>query len=205
MKRLKDDNKGLSLVELIVVVLITGILMTAVGFFISFSRVTYQDVATSARLQEEALTVDKLLSEMFMESEAWDIKSVSVNATKGSLAGQSVACDVLWIIARDNESNTLEKKCYYFILEKPTGILRYCTTAADKVTPSSNTLSDDALTAIKAAVGDQYKMVAQNVVSFTRLSENVTGGTKTAFLNFKFNFLGEDFTSNISAQSRNIN
>lgn len=206
MKRLKDDNKGLSLVELIVTVLITGILMTAVGAFISFSRVTYQNVATSSKLQEEALTVDKVLSEAFMESKAWGfIPNKNITATKGPLSGTVVGCSVLWIIARSNTDNTTDDKCYFFILEKPTGILRYCVDEVGAVNTTANTIVDAA--GITDAVGDKYKLVANNMKSITLISDYPTGsgGTKSVFLKCEFEFLGENFTSNISAESRNIN
>lgn len=203
MKNFKEDNRGLSLVELIVTVLITGILMTAVGFFISFSRVTYQDVATSAKLQEEALTVDKVISEALMESESWGIiPSYEVTATKGSLIGTNVDCQILWVVARNNTDNSQDRKCYYFILEKPTGILRYCVDDASTINSTTNTILDE--TNVTDAVGDKYKLVANNLTSITLLSDPVAGGSKTVFLKCSFEFLGETFTSNISAQSRNI-
>ena len=203
MKRLQEDNRGLSLVELIVTVLITGILMTAVGCFISFSRVTYQNVATSSRLQEEALTVDKVISEAIMESESWGlIASHTVAATKGELSGTNVDCQILWVVARNNTDNSQDRKCYYFILEKPTGILRYCVDEPSTVKPSTNQIVDD--TNVIDAVGDKYKLVANNLTSMSLISDYETGGSKTVFLKCNFEFAGETFTSNISAQSRNI-
>ena len=64
----KINNKGLSLIELIVSVLITGILMTAVAMFISTSRNVYMTVNKSATLQEESLTVERVVSEYLMEA-----------------------------------------------------------------------------------------------------------------------------------------
>lgn len=64
----KSSNQGFSLVEMIVSVLITAILMLGVVSFISASRVIYQHIGTSSKIQEEARTTTNFGTEILLEA-----------------------------------------------------------------------------------------------------------------------------------------
>ncbi len=114
VKNIMNDNKGFSLVELIVTVLITAILMIAVVAFISSSRTMYQTVNTSATLQEEAITAERVFTEAFMEAKTYKYQA-NVSLATGSVT------DVLWIKAKENapisgDTNT-DDSVYFYVID----------------------------------------------------------------------------------------
>lgn len=138
------NNKGFSLVELIVVVLVTSILMFGVMTFMTTSRKAYEAVNTSARLQEEALTVERVLSEFIMEakpgydsagsqlSEAFGYDAnFTFTATIGTET-KSRTTDVFWINAKENKydpegvsGTSSADALYLFVLDHGDQKLRY--------------------------------------------------------------------------------
>ena len=62
----KMDNKGFTLIEMLISVLITGLMMLGVSAFMNSSRMSYSKVNTSVSLQEEAGTTVKFLNEIVM-------------------------------------------------------------------------------------------------------------------------------------------
>ena len=68
MDNIKDNNKGFSLVEMIVSVLISAILTLALAAFMMTSRAAFMKVAAGSKLQEEALAAENFMNEIFMEA-----------------------------------------------------------------------------------------------------------------------------------------
>ena len=121
-KKLINDNKGFSLIELIVTVLITAILMIAVVAFISSSRTIYQTVNTSATMQEEAITAERVFTEVFMEAKAYKFET-GVDLYSG------VDTDVIWTQSRENnpasgDASTIDS-VYCFVIDKTNNEIRY--------------------------------------------------------------------------------
>ncbi len=205
--KIYKDNKGFSLVELIVAVLITGILMLAVGLFMSTTRNTYSIVGTSAKLQEESLTAEKVISEFLKEAKAYGIKS-NLGRTVTGFSGDQ---DLLWIVAK-NYLNPSEDSCYLFVLEKPSdgtpGKLRFNQAPASIVNLSTKVISEADLTTYvdNQMINNKYKLVANCMVSMEDKSgfTDSETGKDLILLTCTYKYNNTVFTSNVSAVSRNI-
>ncbi len=165
-KMFLKDNKGFSLIELIVTVLITALLMLGVLTFMTTSRNVYQGVNTSATLQEEAMTVERVLSEFIMEAKpgyasdgsllvasyGYD-KNVSAQVTVDTET-ETRTLDVFWINAKENKydaegvsGSSDDDSLYFFVFDHTDNKLRYC--KIDSVEPNKyvgngiDTASDD--------------------------------------------------------------
>ena len=160
-KKFRINNKGFSLVELIVTVLITSVLMLGVLAFMSTSRTAYQTVNISATLQEESMTVKRVLTEFLMESKAYGYQpGVIVNSN---------AKNVLWILARETEDNSYNDKAYFFVLDSTDKKLRYCKGPGNLVNPDVlSALADNAPQYIADncyADSGKYSIIAEHVES----------------------------------------
>lgn len=202
------DNKGFSLVELIVTVLITGILMLAVGLFMTTSRNAFQTVNISATLQEESMTVERVLSEALMEASAYKVVTATIDST---------AYKVMWIKAKDNNKAGFvsEESLYFFVHDSSKQKLFYCkkqlndTDTIDKYINASDgsVTSTKGFELIKSnCLGNysKYNLISDHLVSFTDSSVKTIDGSKLIKLVCNFSYLGTEYTSNITAVSRNI-
>lgn len=63
----KQNNDGLTLVEMLICMLISLVIITAVGGFMSASSISYQSVDSEITLQMEAQTVINQISDMILE------------------------------------------------------------------------------------------------------------------------------------------
>jgi len=209
MKSLMKQNKGFSLVEMIVVVLISGILMLGVIAFLQSSRVTYQKVNTSSRLQEEAGTATNFVNELLVEA-------IECGTTSGTFSGKAV--DVLWIRALDNEPTgitdaEIRKTAYYFIIfEKPaggetTGHLRYmkvlepCSdiTFTEYLGVKSINLEDDFF---DDYIGNPYVTICEYIKDMD-VSQIDRANGRMFRVEFEFEFNGETYSASVNNYSRN--
>ena len=203
-KRMIINNKGFSLVELIVTVLVTAILMLGVIAFVGSSRTAYQVVNTSATLQEESMTVERVLSEMIMEAKSYGFdEDVSVG---------SKTVDVFWVTAVNNEAASGD--CvYFFVFDESDNKLRYCkgTNPTDCVMKADK---DSVLTAGSTLINNQcygskqkFSLVAEHVTSFSMVKPSVerADGKDLVILNISFEYLGKTNTNTITAVTRNKN
>lgn len=197
------DNKGFSLVELIVTVLVTSLLMLGVLSFVSTSRSAYQVVVTSATLQEEAMTVERVLNEKIQEAKKHGFDDqVSLGGTK--------KVDVFWVITKDEESTG--DSCYFFVFDKDDNKLRYCRADAtgDYVDPAS---SDSVNTKGSTLISNQcygsrlkYSLIADHVASMVGLpTVERADGTDLVLLKFTYEYMGKDYTNTLTAVTRNMN
>ena len=209
MKSLMKNNKGFSLVEMIVVVLISGILMLGVIAFIQSSRVTYQKVNTSSRLQEEAGTATNFVNELLVEA-------IECGTTTGTYSGKAV--DVLWIRALDNEPTgftdaEIRKTAYYFIIyEKPvgtspTGYLRYMKVAepcadisfVENLGVKSIVLDADFF---DGYIGNPYVTICEYIKNMSVSQIDRVNG-RMFRVEFEFEFNGESYSASVNNYSRN--
>ncbi len=204
-KHLINDNKGFSLVELIVTVLVTSILMLGVIAFISSSRTAYQTVSTSATLQEETMTVERVLSEMIMEAKSYGFDE---NVNLGG--GKSV--DVFWVTAKNNEADTGD--CvYFFVFDEADNKLRYCkgTNPADCVVKAdTNSVLQPGINLINNqcyGTKQKFSLIAEHItaMSMVRPSIEKADGTDLVILNLSFEYLGKTNNNTITAVTRNKN
>ncbi|MBR5178196.1 MAG: prepilin-type N-terminal cleavage/methylation domain-containing protein [Lachnospiraceae bacterium] len=216
---MKMNNNGFSLVEMVVAVLITGILMLGVGVFMNTSRTAYKTVDTSARLQEEAVTANTFLTELFLEAQAYGTKATE----QKTIDGVTYDLQLLWIYARDNaEGASINEYCTYFILfEKvhgeDVGVLRYAKVPAGLMIPGDPSAISGGykwavppmLTAVRdnyyyGIVGDKYQLIAKNVTAMNINDPQIQPNGSLISGTLEFSYADKDFSSNINVLSRNI-
>lgn len=199
--RLLNDNKGFSLVELIVTVLITAILMIAVIAFISSSRTVYQSVNTSATLQEEAITAERVFTEAFMEAKVYKLET-----------GLSTTADVIWIQSKENEpvsgdTNT-DDSVYCFVIDKAANEIRYYKgvhKASDMI--SGGSLTTTARTTLNTecfGTNAKYCVVSKYVKSVNISTVPRSDGTDLVCIEIIFEYTGKEYTENITVVTRNL-
>ncbi len=206
-KYLLKDNKGFSLVELIVVVLITGVLMLAVMLFVQTSRSVYQTVNTSATLQEEAITVERVLSEYIMEAKECGYEE-GVKIEDGKFM------DIFWVRALENEKNGAEDavkpySVYCFILDKDNEkMFYYKDLREEKGVVVGNSLSTSAASELKSScTGDtsKYYLIGNHINYMKPTKYSRADGSELICLNLNYTYLGKDYTSTVTAVTRNKN
>ncbi len=194
------NNKGFSLVELIVVVLITGILMMAVGVFMSTSRAAFITVHISATLQEEAMTVERVLSEYMMEAFDYGLEE------DVSITGTSYKADVLWILAKENDGVSGAKDpIYFFVRDREKNELRFCK-GEDGMAGDSG-IASEGNTKIKDncyGTKEKFSLVAEHIKSIAiNKSKHQADGTDLVVLEIEYNYLDTDYTNVITIVTRN--
>nr|MCR5342346.1 hypothetical protein [Butyrivibrio sp.] len=162
----KLNNKGLSLVELVVVILMMGLISTMLVVFVSTSRMSYQQVSTEVQLQDEATFAMSYIEEIAVEAK----ECTAVEAVNDGTGDMLAFC----IKAPDSEHQIVSAKDYYYIvaLEPDTGIMRFVTVAEDdpwfaqdatgktiSIGDTLKKLKDDG----KGIYGNQRKLLAKNV------------------------------------------
>lgn len=125
----QNNNKGYTLVELIVTILITGIVATIITMFISASRTIYQEVKEEAVLQQEAQLAGSYIGDIAIEA---------FQCTTGAFSIGSENYKVLTMKAPDPEYVSGTQFNYYFIIlwEESSQILRFCKVKDDAVPQS---------------------------------------------------------------------
>ena len=204
----KMDNKGFTLIEMLISVLITGLMMLGVSAFMNSSRMSYSKVNTSVSLQEEAGTTTKFLNEIVMESTEWGV--VDTNYTDPHDSSKTSDIKVIWFKALDNESAdaTNRDECVYFIIwEKATKCIRYKRVeVGDEADEFDKTAylahpEEYVVGLISDAFFDDYSLVARYAenVSFIRDANNL----KRYSISLTFKFNGEEYVANVNSVSRN--
>jgi len=198
------NDKGFSLVELIVTVLVTSLLLLGVLTFVSSSRTAYQTVSTSATLQEEAMTVERVLTEKIQEAKEHGFDD-NVNLGSGKLV------DVFWITTRDEE-NISTDSVYFFVHDKADNKLRYCkgSNPADLVEKAStDSVTSNAVTLINNQCYDaklKFSLIADHVVSMEEApTVERADGTDLVLLKFKYEYMAKNYTNTVTTVTRNKN
>ncbi len=109
------DNKGFSLIELIVSILIMSVMTGMIIMLISASRATYNEVNTEAVIQGETEAIRNFVGELALEARLFHYEQLSNND------------QCVWLYAPDyDESGATTNYCFYFLLrEHDTNIVRY--------------------------------------------------------------------------------
>jgi len=204
-KKLMNDNKGFSLVELIVTVLITAILMIAVIAFISSSRTIYQTVNTSATMQEEAITAERVFTEVFMEAKAYKFET-GVNLYSG------VDTDVIWTQSRENNpasgDTNPDDSIYCFVIDKTNKEIRYYKdlhNTTSMISGGSLTVEGrNKLTAECFGTNAKYSVISKNVKSVDLTTVPRADGTDLVCMEIVFEYVGKEYTENITVVTRNL-
>lgn len=119
------DDKGFSLVELIVSILIMSIMTGIIVMLISTSRTLYSNVNTEAVVQTETEAIRSFIGELALEARACDSGSFTVTNAEG----ENHTDYYVWFLAPNNDvedEGTSSDYYYYFLLrESDTNIVRY--------------------------------------------------------------------------------
>lgn len=225
-RRMDLGDKGYSLVELIVAILITSVLTGMIVVLISTSRTTYSVVNTEAVIQTEAETVRGFIGEIAIEASQYGVSSLS---GAESISGADTC---IWFLSPDNESaasggSSVNKYCYYFILhEAGNDVLRYgkydCDTTIDsddiriktgsvsggttQVIPKNDPeqlyklLENDSVTKIK---DDKYSLLAEHITKIECTEPTKYKGLITFGLTLEYN--GETQNKSFVFAGRNRN
>ena len=201
------DNRGFSLVELIVVVLITGILMLAVVMFISTSRSAYQTVNTSATMQEEAISVERVLSEYIMEASECGFEA-GVDLDDGS------SVDVFWVRAKENDTSDSNYdplkpySVYCFVLDKAKERIMYTKDVSEHIgvidgLGKISSVGEDQIEADCTGDAAKYHLIGKHIIGLKPTRYSRGDGSELICLNITYSYMGKEYKSMVTAATRN--
>jgi len=203
MKKIND--KGFTLIEMLISVLITGVMMLGVTAFINSSRVSYTKVTTSVSLQEEAGITTKFLNEIVVESSEWGQYS-GLSYTDSSDSSKTSDMLVIWFKALDDSKEDVSDRseCYYFIIwEKDMQCIRYAkfpVTEIDKTSLLGDT--NDYLTDLLADYFfDDYSLISRYAKSFSITPD--PDNMRRYSIDIVFTYNGENYEAHVNSVSRN--
>lgn len=215
MKKLNREqlnNKGFSLVELIVVMLMSGFIATMVMMFISTSRKSYETVNTSYTLQSEALTATTYMNELLLEAQDCGLVELSATVTDADSVAYSNP-KVVWIQAPNNYGTDNKSYIYFIVLENETGILRFgrracessevaaCIRTGESGADRFNPTEAEMVSLVSGYCGDKYSLLAQNVENIEMPSRDV-GSLVSVVLDLKYN--DTSYTTTLNVTGRNL-
>jgi len=201
----KMDNKGFTLIEMLISVMITGLMMLGVSAFISSSRVSYSRVTTSVSLQEEAGITTKFLNEIIVESSEWgQFDGLSYTDAGTGMTSQMF---ITWFVALDDSKEDLSDRseCYYFIIwEKDTQCIRYAKFPVSEINKVSlvGEHADEYLTGLLSDhFFDDYSMISRYATTFSVLPD--PENMRRFHINLIFTYNGENYEAHVNSVSRN--
>ena len=168
------NDKGYSLVELIVSMLIMSVITGMVVMLISTSRNTYSAVNSEAVVQEEVETVRTFINEIAVEAEDC--------ISNDKLCGEDDK--YIWFLSPDNTGTSPEYYYYFILFESSTKKLRFGRYKSSEI----NLESEDAVintlkTGSNKIKGEKYNLLAQYVNDITCTK---TGNLITITLSMKY-------------------
>lgn len=122
LNRIRDD-RGFSLIELIVSILIMSVITGMVIILISTSQSTYNEVNTESVVQRETEAVRSFINELAIEAKDCG----SAGFTYAPPGGTTKAYSCIWFMAPDNNDSAASTNyyCYFLLLEEDSQIVRY--------------------------------------------------------------------------------
>ena len=205
--KISDDERGFSLIELIVAILIMSVVSAMVVVLISTSRNTYSLVKTDAVLQEQSEMVRKAISEIAVEASMWGEDTYN--------DGHDLY-DFIYFYSPNNAelglSNPADSDRYYYLfMLRPDGKL-----ACGKFYPTSLMNSEKKVLQAGYSIptsdengysifNSEYNVIAENVSSIRCSTESFGSGDAkkliTVDLNFEYN--GHTYKSSMNFAGRN--
>lgn len=186
----KLNNKGYTLIELIVTILMTAIVAAIISMFISVSRTSYDEVKKEAVLQEEAQMAGSYIGDIAIEaSECTFISSLVIDHNNYK---------VLTIKAPDPEYTSGTLKHYYFIIlwEENTQTLRF-----DKVEDTGT--PPDYATVLPSIISNPRSLLARYVTDMQVVTPDASTGNKLTKITLIFKYRDEEYvlTKNITGRN----
>jgi hypothetical protein len=211
---LQHNNKGLSLVELVVVILMMGFISLMLVVFVSTSRSSYQVVSTEISLQEEAGYALGYIQDVAIEAYECSDKYI-INDGASDL-------QVFYILAPDSKTKLKSDMTYYYFIvleqddEEEPGELRFIRLAAGSGSDAAG--RDPDLSIIGSTVnveetfknlknsgrqvsGDVRKLLSQYVKSMT---VSVPSGKNIIDIEIVFELMDETYVAHKVISGRNM-
>ena len=194
--KLHKDNKGLSLVELIVTVLLMAGISGMIVMFISSSRTNYEFISTESTLQGEAQAATGFIYDVLLEAE-----DVTFYGADGTLAASAVDADdatgtVKVIAAKNGEDVNV------VLYDMNNQKLLYRTVSAGAVAAPSSS----AITVLKAGpslINDKHALLAEYVTGLD--FQKLPSGAAITYsnVNLEFEYAGRQYKTSIDVRGRN--
>ncbi len=208
--KLNKDNRGLSLVELIVTVLLMGVISGMIVMFISSSRANYELISTETTLQGEAQAATGFIYDILLESEKVEFYGAD-GLLQASEVGTPADAGTIKVLSTKNGDT------YYVVLyEAANSKLRYTSIPASEVDNASssaisalslraNRAEGDPLGAPVNLYGDKYALLAEHVTGF-EYKDITASNAAISFSNvgLKFEYAGREYTTTIDVKGRNV-
>lgn len=208
----KIDNKGFSLIEMLVAVLISGLMMLGVTAFLNSSRVSFTRVNTSVTLQEEAGITTKFLNELILESKKFGkVEGTDFSYTDPSDTSKTTNIKVIWLktvdndyVASDDIDEAKPESIYFIIWEESTKCIRYKRIDAADFDEASYS-GVNGKNYVKGLISDvffnDYNLISRYADTFTVNKDN--NNPRSFSIEVKFVFNGESYYANVNSVSRN--
>ena len=226
----KINNRGFSLIETIVSVMIVAIIMLGISAFISTSRVIYTKVSVSSKLQEEANVTMNFVNELLIEAQdyGWSdtVTLFGTDYTVLCIKTLDNTPEVNDSLSDAEKRTNILKQCYYFVLvDKSNGKIYYTKAAttdsnadtiafADVENPAGSGTYERRVTGIKPALFEstikeatdrKYYFIADSldISDPIDISQSTEKNGRRIKIVFKFVFNGETFIATVNNLLRN--
>ena len=205
LKRIKKDDRGFTLVELIVCILMMSMITGMVVIFVVSSTKSYNLICDEVSMQTEADVAMTFINEIAVEAKDY--------AATGSYDYSGITCNAICLEAPDPDSLT-DAYCYYIIWHQNNdNVMRFCKilksdTDIQMVSGRSEIESVDDIdihqTLLKkSAYGNVQNFLAQYVTEFKAVPP--TDNTFPVLqVSIKLEFGSSSFVSTKNIASRNI-
>ena len=199
---LNKDNRGLSLVELIVTVLLMAGISGMIVMFISTSRANYEIISTESTLQTEAQAATGFIYDILIEAEEVNYYGGDSAVAASAVGGSDTDGDVKVLAAKTGD------KVNVVLYEIDNDKLRYGILDTTEV----EGVSSSAITALKARadagaplIGDKYSLLAEHVTALDYAKIQLPSGAAISYsnVNLEFEYAGRQYKTSIDVNSRN--
>lgn len=204
--RLNLDNKGFSLVELIVCILILSLVSGIIVMFVASSTKSYNVVYDEVNMQTEADVAMTYIDELAVEAKGYVVDSFTNDA--------GVACTALCIEAPDPDGGAYPDSYYIIWHETDCGKLRFCKLVKDSTSlihrdgvSTVEKISDISInyTLKKAGVyGNKENFLAEYVTSFRAVPPTDPDTFPVLQVSIGLEFGGSTFVASKNIASRNL-
>jgi prepilin-type N-terminal cleavage/methylation domain-containing protein len=199
LRQFNSDNKGLSLVELIVTVLLMGVISSMIVVFISTSRSNYELISTESSLQTEAQAATGFIYDMLLEAE--DVTFYGADAALDASVVGGTGADGVKVLAAKNGDKV--NVVLYDIGQKK---LRYRTVSAAAVeatSASAITVLKDMADGGDSLMKDKYALLAEYVTGMEYAKLPSGAAITYSNVNLEFEYAGRQYKTSIDVKGRN--
>lgn len=114
----KSDQRGLTLIEMVITIAIIGIFMTVVATFITSSSNMYRKVSTTAKLQSDMQTTVESIQNLLLDTDFNMIYKVNGQSAENDLDSTEATDRKLELYSTNEDTQTVEDELTYNSSEK---------------------------------------------------------------------------------------